>query len=185
MIRNILKLFKQKLNKINMIVILVGLLILNFLLSYTTYSVYNRSIKREIQLKTTIDYQNEAIDALLIELDGLRVENERYKSSDIVTTKVSYYAEPFHGRKTRSGEIYDKNKLTCAAIEEYAFGTLLRVTNILNGKEVVVKVNDRGNFKQYGRALDLSERAFKELSNDKLYVGVLKVRVEKLTNYNI
>lgn len=87
---------------------------------------------------------------------------------------ATFYGGVFHGRLTASGERFDKNKLTCAS-NYYKIGTILEVTNIANGKSVVVKVNDRGGFK--GMKLDLSEGAFKRIAN--LKKGVLKVRVEK------
>lgn len=87
---------------------------------------------------------------------------------------ATFYGGIFHGRLTASGEKFDKNKFTCAS-NYYKIGTMLEVTNIANGKSVVVKVNDRGGFK--GMKLDLSEGAFKRIAN--LKQGVLKVRVEK------
>lgn len=87
---------------------------------------------------------------------------------------ATFYGGVFHGRLTASGERFDKNKFTCAS-NYYKIGTILEVTNIANGKSVVVKVNDRGGFK--GMKLDLSEGAFKIIAN--LKKGVLKVRVEK------
>jgi len=74
---------------------------------------------------------------------------------------ASYYASEFHGKKTSSGETYDMNKLTCAH-RWLPFGTTLSVTNLDNGKEVVVRVNDRGPFK-HGRIIDVSKRAATDL----------------------
>ena len=67
---------------------------------------------------------------------------------------ATYYHNKFNGRKTASGEVFNNNKLT-AAHRTYPFGTILRVTNPINGKSVVVKVNDRGPFAK-GKDLDLS-----------------------------
>ena len=92
--------------------------------------------------------------------------------------KVSYYGEKFHGRKTANGEIFNSNEYTCAATKNYKFGTILKVTNIKNGKSVNVRVNDRGNFKRLGRTLDLSKSAFKQIGN--LKKGVLIVKIEKI-----
>jgi rare lipoprotein A len=92
--------------------------------------------------------------------------------------KVSFYSDPFHGRKTANGEVFDKNKLTCAALSSYKFKDKLRVTNLKNNKSVVVVVNDRGKFAKYGRTLDLSEAAFKKIGN--LKKGVLTVKIERL-----
>ena len=92
--------------------------------------------------------------------------------------EVSFYSEPFHGRQTANGEVYNKNRLTCAAIKHYKFKDKLRVTNLNNNKSVVVTVNDRGDFAKYGRTLDLSEAAFKKIGD--LKKGVLTVKIEKL-----
>ena len=73
--------------------------------------------------------------------------------STMATTGVaSYYHNKFNGRKTASGEVFSNNKLT-AAHRTYPFGTYLKVTNVVNGKSVVVKVNDRGPFTK-GKELD-------------------------------
>lgn len=101
-------------------------------------------------------------------------------SSDI--HKASWYGEKFHGRLTASGDVYDMNELTCAATNDYEFGDRLRVTNIKNGKSVVVTVNDRGNFERLGRTLDLSKGAFDEIAN--LDKGVIDVKIERLNTYD-
>lgn len=74
---------------------------------------------------------------------------------------ASWYGQRHHGLKTASGEIFDKNKLT-AAHRTLPFGTRLRVTNVENGKSVVVRVNDRGPHVA-GRVLDLSYGAAQAL----------------------
>lgn len=70
---------------------------------------------------------------------------------------ASFYGNAFKGRKTASGEIFDPKKLT-AAHRRYPFGTLLKVTNVENGKSVQVRVNDRGPFIK-NREIDLSAAA--------------------------
>jgi len=55
---------------------------------------------------------------------------------------ATFYSSKFEGKKTASGEAYDKTGLT-AAHKSYAYGTKLRVTNLANGKSAVVTVNDR------------------------------------------
>jgi rare lipoprotein A len=71
--------------------------------------------------------------------------------------KASWYGAQFHGRLTASGEVYDKEKFTCAH-RSLPFGTYLLVKNIDNGSSVVVRVNDRGPFAK-DRVIDLSEAA--------------------------
>ena len=95
---------------------------------------------------------------------------------------ASYYSNEFQGRKTASGEKYDKTKLT-AAHRTLAFGTKLRVTNIANGKSIVVIVNDRGPYSQH-RLIDLSYAAAKHI--DMLKQGVIEVHIEIVSdNYEI
>lgn len=74
---------------------------------------------------------------------------------------ASYYGGKFHGRRTSSGEAYDKNAFT-AAHKTLPFGTIVRVTAEWNQKSVDVKVNDRGPFTR-GRVIDISTAAAKEL----------------------
>ena len=91
---------------------------------------------------------------------------------------ASYYHNKFNGRKTASGEVFSNNKLT-AAHRTYLFGTSLRVTNPINGKSVVVKVNDRGPFTK-GKELDLSRKAFMDIT-DNPNKGNLQVNIEVVT----
>jgi len=88
--------------------------------------------------------------------------------------KASYYGNKHHGKLTASGEVYDKNKLTCAH-KTLPFETICRVTNLANDKSVIVKVNDRGPFVR-GRIIDLSYKAMETI--DGLKAGVIDVRVE-------
>ena len=99
--------------------------------------------------------------------------------STMATTGVaSYYHNKFNGRKTASGEVFSNNKLT-AAHRTYPFGTYLKVTNVVNGKSVVVKVNDRGPFTK-GKELDLSRKAFMDIT-DNPNKGNLQVNIEVVT----
>jgi rare lipoprotein A len=85
---------------------------------------------------------------------------------------ASYYK---HGRLTANGEHFNPMGLTCAH-RSMAFGTKLRVTNLKNGKSVVVRVNDRGPFIR-GRILDLSLGAAKIVGLTGSGVGRVKVEV--------
>lgn len=75
--------------------------------------------------------------------------------------KATYYASKFEGRRTTSGEIYRHSKFT-AAHKTLPFGTEVTVTNIRNGKSVIVVVNDRGPYGK-GMMIDLSQSAAKEI----------------------
>lgn len=70
---------------------------------------------------------------------------------------ASYYASSLHGRRTASGEVYDRNRFT-AACNVLPLGTLVEVTNLRNGRSVQVRINDRLS-KKIGRLVDLSRRA--------------------------
>src|SRR5258708_4306055 len=74
---------------------------------------------------------------------------------------ASWYGYPYHGRKTASGEVYDMNQLT-AAHRTLAMGTRVEVTNRTNGKQVEVRINDRGPFVE-GRVIDLSFAAARQI----------------------
>ena len=89
---------------------------------------------------------------------------------------VSYYAHDFHGKQTSSGETFDMHALT-AAHRNFPFGTKVRVTNLENNKTVIVRVNDRGPFKE-GRIMDLSMGAAKEI--DLILNGTARARLEVL-----
>lgn len=75
--------------------------------------------------------------------------------------QASFYADKFNGRPTSSGEIFDNGALT-AAHRTLAFGTILEVRNVKNGRTVRVRVNDRGPFVD-GRVIDLSRAAAEAL----------------------
>jgi rare lipoprotein A len=89
--------------------------------------------------------------------------------------KASFYAGCWIGRKTASGEIYHKNDFT-AAHRTLPFGTRVKVTNLKNGKEVEVKINNRGPYCK-GRILDLSLCAAKQLGMLKAGVAAIKLEV--------
>jgi len=87
---------------------------------------------------------------------------------------ASWYGPPFHGRRSSNGEIYDMNKLT-AAHRTMAFNTIVRVTNLTNGRSVVVRITDRGPFIE-NRIIDLSRAAAQEIES--IGPGVVPVRLE-------
>jgi rare lipoprotein A len=89
--------------------------------------------------------------------------------------KASYYSDAFHGRKTASGVIYDKNKLTCAS-NTHKLGTKLKVTNTQNNKSVIVTVTDRGGFSKV--TLDLSKKAFSSIAE--LKKGIINVTIKEV-----
>ena len=86
-----------------------------------------------------------------------------------------------HGRRMADGSMYHKDSLTCAH-KKYPFGTLLKVTNLSNGKYVIVEVRDRGPFRR-GRIVDLSYSAAKEI--DMVSSGVINVVTEVIPENTI
>ena len=78
------------------------------------------------------------------------------------TGSATWYGSQFHGRKTTSGERYNKNELT-AAHKSLPFGTKVRVTNLTNQESVVVRINDRGPFGRSGHIIDLSQAAARKI----------------------
>jgi len=87
---------------------------------------------------------------------------------------ASYYAEPYHGRRTASGEIFDSYQELTAAHRTLPFNTLVKVTNQENGKDVEVRINDRGPFVD-GRVIDLSLKAAREI--DMVRSGTARVKL--------
>jgi rare lipoprotein A len=87
---------------------------------------------------------------------------------------ASWYGPGFHGKRTASGERFNTNELT-AAHKTLPFGTRVRVKSQVNGKQVVVRINDRGPFIK-GRIIDLSQAAAQALG----LTGIKQVIVERL-----
>ena len=90
---------------------------------------------------------------------------------------ASYYHDSLHGRKTASGQRYNKHRLS-AAHKTLPLGTKIRVTDTKTGRSIVVRVNDRGPFVK-GRVVDLSKAAAQELGI--INRGIAKVDVKVLS----
>src|SRR4051812_15767525 len=87
---------------------------------------------------------------------------------------ASWYGVPYHGRRSASGEIFDMEMLT-AAHRALPFQTWVEVTNLSNGKQVDVRINDRGPFVG-GRVIDLSMAAARQL--DMVRAGTARVQLK-------
>lgn len=98
------------------------------------------------------------------------------KSKRVLYGLASFYANKFEGKKTANGEIFSQKKLTCAC-NVLPLGTWIRVTNLRNGRTVVVKTNDRLH-PRMKRIVDLSKAAAVKLG----YVGagLTRVKIEVL-----
>ena len=89
---------------------------------------------------------------------------------------ASWYGPGFHGKKTASGQVFNQHALT-AAHPRLPLGSRVKVTNLKNGKEVEVTINDRGPHKA-GRIIDLSRAAAKKISMG----GQARVKVVAIPN---
>ena len=94
--------------------------------------------------------------------------------------KASYYADRYHGDKTASGEPYDKTKFT-AAHRTLSFGAVVKVTNLKNGKSVIVKINDMGPH-NLSRIIDLSRAAAEAI--DMVRDGTVEVRLDVISEFS-
>lgn len=94
----------------------------------------------------------------------------------VETGIASWYGPSFHGKRTANGEIYNQHDLT-AAHRTLQMPSLVRVTNLENGKSVVVRINDRGPFKR-GRVIDVSRKAAELLGF--IGNGTARVKLEVL-----
>lgn len=98
------------------------------------------------------------------------------KFDHVETGIASWYGPTFHGKKTANGETYDQNEMS-AAHRTLQMPSFVRVTNLENGKSVVVRVNDRGPYLR-GRVIDVSKRAADLLGF--INKGTARVRLEVL-----
>jgi rare lipoprotein A len=95
----------------------------------------------------------------------------------VLRGRASYYSDRLAGRHTANGDVYDPHAFT-AANRDLPFGTVLRVVREDTGASVIVRVNDRGPFRDHARILDLSRAAAEAL--DMIGAGVVQVRAEIL-----
>lgn len=106
------------------------------------------------------------------------IKGQRYKPVEtyeyIETGMASWYGPGFHGKKTANGEIFDKNELT-AAHKTLQLPSIIRVTNLDNGRSIILRVNDRGPY-AHDRILDVSERGASLLGFKN--AGVARIRME-------
>ncbi len=106
-----------------------------------------------------------------------KADGKTAKTAFSQTGKASWYGPGFHGRKTANGERFDMNTLT-AAHRTLPISSYVRVTNLANGKSVVVRINDRGPY-HGNRVMDLSKAAAQELGF--IHTGTAQVKIEQIT----
>ena len=120
------------------------------------------------------------IDSTLIEKYNSYIDTSRIQISfNKVTGIASFYSSKFNGLKTASGELYRPKKYT-AASNIFIINSVVRVTNMRNGKSVLVRINDRMHPRMLkkGRVIDLSGGAAKKLSMTKKGEGIARVIIE-------
>lgn len=127
------------------------------LLTFRQYLCHVKTPKFKVMMKRVI-----LVIIMMISTLGI-YSFKNSSANDAKTSFASFYHDKFNGRKTASGEVFDNTKLT-AANRTLPFGTKLKVTNMKNGKSVVVKINDRGPFHS-SRALDMTKAAFNAIGN--------------------
>jgi rare lipoprotein A len=139
-----------------------------------TFLFYISATKNEVKM---MNHQSKFIDTMKIYHDSLKLKDSISKIYEIdfevkdVVNEVkeykkahfSYYGGKFHGRKTASGKVFNKNEFTCAH-KTLPFGTKVEIINPKTNTSVVVTVTDRGPYVK-GRSFDLSEGAFKKVMN--------------------
>ena len=129
-------------------------------------------------LRTSLSTVNKIIALLLLSVlvsacSSVPHPKTSANSRVLETGKASYYADKYQSRPTASGEPFNQFAKT-AAHKRLPFGSLVQVTNLRNGKNIVVKINDRGPFVR-GRIIDLSKSAFSAIAN--LREGVIPVSI--------
>ena len=97
------------------------------------------------------------------------------KDKKVQIGKGSWYGKAFHGKLTASGERYNMYDFT-AAHRTFPFNSMVKVTNLKNGRSVIVRINDRGPYRK-GRIIDLSYLAAKKLGYIKKGVAKLKIKL--------
>ena len=134
---------------------------------------YGRSAPTKYKKATSAPSKKSKPKSKAIFIDPKTV-NTNVKHKKRMVGISSFYAEDFHGKLTANGEIYDMYGLT-AAHKTLPLNTVARVTNLENGKSLILRINDRGPYIQ-GRMLDCSYGAAKKL--DFVQQGKTKVQVD-------
>lgn len=132
---------------------------------FTPFNQKQQRFNNNIALLDTVKPNDSII------LDSTNYNFVMYKNN----VHASYYSDKLNGRKTASGQKFDNTKYT-AAHKKLKFGTKVKVINPKTNKFVIVTINDRGPFTK-GREIDLTKKAFKEITNS-ISSGGLLVNLE-------
>lgn len=168
---------------IRTIVILSGALILHSCASSVRFTSaggidYRLLGTHKTTNSVTLETRNRSLTPQEAPADATRVsrtETTLKPTTARFTGIASYYGDEFHGRKTANGERFDQNDFS-AAHRTLPFGTMLRVRYLQTDRSVIVRVNDRGPFKE-NRVLDLSKAAAEELGLVREGTGTVEVVV--------
>jgi len=158
--------------EVGVIILLIGCLIISGVWSFGKKNAAQRQISASKKASQQVAHVKHRSPERT--LAAPRQARRQIAISPDIIGFASYYQDAFHGLQTASGERYDMNRLT-AAHRDYPFGTRLRVTNLRNGKQVVVRVNDRGP-ENPERLIDLSSKAAQRIGLRD--VGVTQVKLD-------
>jgi rare lipoprotein A len=122
-----------------------------------------------------LQWSASALGAAILALSSLaQAQSASAPVADATQGKVAHYGAKFNGRKTASGEVFNSSAMTMAH-KTLPFGTRVKVTNVANGKSVVVRVNDRGPSTP-DRVGDLTTGAARKIGMTK--AGVVEAKLE-------
>ena len=150
------------------------LIAINYLLSCTSAPRYGSVASAPHHQKDAKPSSNKTKSKSVAKFIDPKTVNTNIKHKKRMVGISSFYAEDFHGKLTANGEIYDMYGLT-AAHKTLPLNTVVRVTNLGNGKSLILRINDRGPYIQ-GRMLDCSYGAAKKLGFIK--DGTTKVQID-------
>lgn len=172
----------MRINKI-LTLLFVGLLTFSSLNSWaSTKSIEikpNISTKKKVTAKKVANITKKASSKVIKKKAVKKKSAQKQKKYKTASRKyfqtgiASYYANMFNGRRTANGEIFSNKKMT-AAHRTLPFGTLIEVTNLRNGRSVIVRINDRGPY-VHPRVVDLSSAAAKKIGM--YHSGIAKVKI--------
>jgi rare lipoprotein A len=145
-------------------------------LTLALFALSVHSIGPKVNKKSIKNERLALANSILTDTEKKMLKMGLKRSHKVSYSKASWYGGYFHGRTTANMEIFNKDLLT-AAHKTLPLNTYLLVTNLNNGKEVIVRVNDRGPYIA-GREIDLSEAAARHLGSHAR--GVVPVRFEIL-----
>ena len=134
------------------------------LLVFAYFLLYCLPIQAQQVDSSTLTTKN-YLDSVNIKRHQNKIDTNRIKIEiNQIIGISSFYSTKFNGRKTSTGELFYNNKYT-AACNLYKLNTIVRVTNLRNGKTILVRINDRmhPNMLRKGRVIDLSQSAAKQL----------------------